>query len=243
MEDSDILARLKQKIATYKPSEATIALVRKTPILLLSGTSGAGKNSIKDELMKTGEYHYVVSHTTRQPRENDGVMERDGVEYHFITLEEAERMLDAGAYVEAKMYGPNIYGTSAAGVQHANDTGKIVIADIEVQGVGEYIALDPARKAIFILPPSYEVWQERLKKRYGATLNSAEFEQRMRTALKELKHALEMPYFHFVINDSLADVVREVHEIATGVESRQEAAHARDLAQSLCDHLELAGIA
>ena len=79
-------------------------------------------------------------------------------------------------------------------------------------------------------------------KRYGDTLNPAEFEQRMRTALKELKRALDMPYFHFVINDSLADVVREVHAIATGSEDMQEATHARELAQSLCDHLESAGI-
>lgn len=188
--------------------------------------------------MKTGKYYYVISHTTRPPRENDGVLERDGVEYHFINLDTAEHMLDEGAYVEAKMYGTNIYGTSAAEVQLAHDTGKVVIADIEVQGVGEYIALDPTRKAIFILPPTYEIWQERLKNRYGSTLNPAEFDQRMRTALRELEHALQMPYFHFVINDSLTEAVTEIDEIATGTEHPEEAAHARKVAQDILDNLK-----
>ena len=237
MEPTDTAARLTQKLASYKPSDETIALVRNTPILLLCGTSGAGKNSIKDELMKTGNYHYIVSHTTRPPRANDGVMERDGIEYHFITHEEAERMLDAGAYVEAKLYGTNIYGTSAAEVQYAHDTGKTVIADIEVQGVGEYIALKPGMKAIFIVPPNYDVWQERLKKRYGDTLNPIELEQRMQTALRELRHALEVPYFHFVVNDSLADAVTEIDEVARDTETAQEAEHARSVATEICRRL------
>lgn len=232
--------RLKQKIALYKPSDETIALVQDTPILLLVGISGAGKDSIAKELFKLPAYHPIVSHTTRKPRVNDGVLERDGREYHFITLKQSERMLDGGAYIEAAVYGGNIYGTSAVEVGAAHNAHKIATTDLEVQGVAHYMAMSQNVKAVFIVPPSYDVWQERFSKRYGATLTPAEMRRRMKTALHELEHALQVPYFHFVVNDSLHDAVVEVDEIATGSETRQEAARARLAAAEICRRLQSA---
>jgi guanylate kinase len=155
-------AVLKQKLDQYKPSAATIELVKNTPITMLVGVSGAGKNSISDRLLKTGHYHWIISHTTRQPRENQGVAEQNGREYHFINFAQAEDMLDSGAYVEAKWYGGNIYGTSAAEIQAAHDEGKVALGDVEVQGVAEYMSISDNICAIFVVPPSYEAWRERL---------------------------------------------------------------------------------
>src|ERR1039458_2227628 len=87
-------ASLAAKLAAYKPAAATTELIRSTPILLLVGPTGAGKDSLKDKLLATGQYHHIVSHTTRPPRINHGIVEQDGREYHFIDMATAEKMLD-----------------------------------------------------------------------------------------------------------------------------------------------------
>lgn len=231
---------LERKLTQYHPSAATIELIRQTPIVLLVGVSGAGKDSIKHQLLETDQYHHIVSHTTRQPRENKGIMEQDGREYHFIDLSEAERMLDSGAFVEAKMYSGNIYGTSAAEIQAARDDGKIALTDIEVQGVREYEALRANVKAIFVLPPSYEVWQERLKNRYKESdISPTDITRRMQTAGDELNEALNKDYFDFVINDDLDEAVKVVDAIAhnSPAAANEDTAPARALARRLLDQL------
>lgn len=209
-------ARLTQKISAYQPSEETVHIVRTTPKLFLVGISGAGKDTIMHELLKSGQYYPIVSHTTRQPRVNNGVAEREGVEYHFITIDEAEHMLDHGAYVEATLYGGHVYGTSAAALKTAHVSGKVAITDIEVQGMAAYRAIDPATHAVFIVPPSYKEWQQRLLKRYGSLVDKEDYNKRMARARDELAYALEVPHFLFVINDNLAETVREVSRIAHG---------------------------
>src|ERR1700694_1851350 len=111
-------------IEHYKPSQSVINTVIHTKILLLVGISGAGKDTVINQLLQTGSYHYIVSHTTRAPRTNHGLLEQDGVEYHFITFKQAEEMLKQQAFVEAKRYGNNLYGTSAAEIQAAHDSGQ-----------------------------------------------------------------------------------------------------------------------
>jgi guanylate kinase len=174
----DIHSRIVDKLAGYQPSKSVISLVKKTPILFVVGFTGAGKDALKDILLTTGKYHHIVSHTTRAPRLNQGVMEVDGNEYHFIDIETAEAMLDKGNFVEAKLYSANIYGTSASEIQAAHDNHKIALTDIEVQGISEYKAIDPSIKAVFVLPPSFEIWQQRLTKRYGKDLNPDDYKRR-----------------------------------------------------------------
>ncbi|HEY5152503.1 MAG TPA: hypothetical protein VII55_00865, partial [Candidatus Saccharimonadales bacterium] len=134
---------LARKLSAYRPAQSTAELIKKTPILLLVGPTGAGKDSLKDKLLATGDYHHIISHTTRPPRINHGVIEQDGREYHFIDAHKAKKMLDDQALIEAKIYSGNLYGTSVAEIQAAKDEGKIAMTDIEVQGVAEYKTLDP----------------------------------------------------------------------------------------------------
>lgn len=237
MQEIPSIDALQQKLAGYKPSDETVELIRETPILLLVGVSGAGKDSIKQRLLKTGDYHHIVSHTTRRPRENKGVVERGGVDYHFIDLAKAERMLDAGEFVEAKMYSGNIYGTSVAEIQQARDDGKIAVTDIEVQGVAEYKAISASVHAVFVLPPSYEVWQQRLQSRYEGKVDAADMEKRLRTAKAELAEALSKDYYQFVINDDLETAVTVVDGIAHDTAPGQKAAKARQLAEDLMRQL------
>lgn len=234
---------IEQLVASYQPSAAAIAVVARTNIILMVGVSGAGKDTIMNHLLKTGRYHYIISHTTRPPRLNHGVMETDGIEYHFINLETAEKMLKDKAYIEANYYSGNVYGTSVAEIQRAHDEGKAAITDMEVQGVHEYMQLAPkAVKPIFILPPNYETWQQRLRKRYGNHIedHQDDLAKRMATSKSELQHALENDYFYFVINEDIDTSVQEVDTIVwsrTAATSQQKGkALAKQLLEEAAKH-------
>src|SRR4051812_20106709 len=108
---------LAANLANYEPTEQTKQLIRETPILLLVGPTGAGKDSVKDKLLESGKFHHIISHTTRPPRINHGIPEEDGVDYHFISKNEAVKLLENHEMIEAKMYSGNVYGTSAAEIQ------------------------------------------------------------------------------------------------------------------------------
>jgi guanylate kinase len=136
--DKSIDDEVVRKLATYAPADSTTELIKSTPILLLVGPTGAGKDAIKEKLLKTGRFHHIISHTTRPPRINHGVIEQNGREYHFIDQPTAIKMIDEQALIEAKVYSGNLYGTSVAEIRKAHDEGKIAMTDIEVQGVSEY---------------------------------------------------------------------------------------------------------
>jgi len=206
---------LEQLIENYRPTTETIELIQSTKIVLLVGISGAGKDTIKKQIILSPEYHDIVSHTTRAPRHNDSVAETPGIDYHFIDNDTVLHMIEDTAFIEAKYVHGTVYGTSVQEVRAAHDHQQIAITDVDVQGVDEYKQLSKAVIAIFILPPSYSVWRERLQKRYNNTEEfDAEWPKRKDSAIKELTHALEVPYYHFIINDELDRSVQVAGEIA-----------------------------
>jgi guanylate kinase len=225
-------------LENYKPNQSVIDLIKATPILLLVGPTGAGKDSLKDRLLETGEYHHIVSHTTRPPRINHGVLEQDGREYHFIDVADAQKMLEARTFVEAKIYSGNLYGTSLAEIQAAHDEGKIAVTDIEVQGVGEYKAFDEGVMAVFLLPPDFETWQARLQRRYGDVVDAADHRLRLQTALDELTQLLTTTNYTAIVNDDIEEVLAEVRAYARShtIDSKKEAA-AREVAKKLAEDI------
>lgn len=233
---------LARKLSAYQPSAATTELVKTTPILLLVGPTGAGKDSLKHKLLKTGGYHHIISHTTRPPRINHGVIEQDGREYHFINKAMAEKMLDNQALIEAKIYSGNLYGTSVAEIQAAHDEAKIAMTDIEVQGVAEYKTLDPSVMAVFLLPPDFQTWQSRLKNRYGDVVDAEDSRLRLQTALEEIEQLLNTDYYVALINDNLDVTFQQVQSItkskthSIGDDSPARAV-AKQLAQDIQAHL------
>jgi guanylate kinase len=229
---------LSRLLDTYIVPPPAADLLKKTKVVFLVGVSGAGKNTILEELLKTGKYKLVISHTTRQPRKNHGVMEKDGRDYHFVDEQEAMRMLQNNEFIEAKIYSGNIYGTSVTEVEKVYEQGKIAISDIEVQGVAEYMNASPNVTPIFILPPDFETWQQRLKVRYaGKEPDQADMQKRMDTAKKELQEALSRDYFEFVINDDLERAVSAVDEVAHGSLSVEKNDQARQIASDLLGRL------
>lgn len=205
---------LEELITNYKCPESAVDVIKNAKIALIVGISGAGKDTIKEAILKKPGYADIVSHTTRQPRMNLGVMEVPGKDYHFISEDEAKKMLEAEEFVEAKYVHGTVYGTSTAEVKRASEAG-VAITDMDVQGVAEYRAISDEVVAIFVVPPTYDVWLDRLRQRYATEEEyQAEWPKRRDSAIKELTRALELPYYHCVINDELERAVEVVAEIA-----------------------------
>ncbi len=205
---------LEEKIASYRPSQQAVAAIQNTDIALLVGITGAGKDTIKHELLKHSDFHDIISYTTRAPRENGGILERDGVDYHFIDNEKAEQMIDNGEFIEVKFVHGIVYGTTIAEVLHAGESGT-ALTDVDVQGVAEYKAVSDQVVAIFVIPPSYNEWLRRLKLRYTTNAEFLrEWPRRRESAIKELQRALELPYYHCVVNDDLHRAVTAATDIA-----------------------------
>jgi guanylate kinase len=211
--------RLKQKVAAYNPSARVLEPIRTAPLLFTVGITAAGKNALLHRLLETrpGDYSFLISHTSRAPRANHGVMERDGVEYHFVDLETMDRMLDNHEFIEAQViHNAWVSGSSIAEVKKAQEQNRISVTDIDVQGIDVYVNLGLNVKPVFILPPSYDVWMERLIRRYEGRTHQHDLVLRMQSAVREIEHALSVDHFYIVINDALDEAVEVVDDIAHG---------------------------
>lgn len=185
------------------------AVMKKGKIIVLSAPSGTGKSSIIQRLMECPELKlgFSVSATSRKPRGN----ERDGVEYYFISPEEFRRRVDAGEFVEwEEVYAGTCYGTLKSEVERVTDDGLNLIMDIDVKGgINVKKAFGDRAVTIFILPPSKEELERRLRSR-GTDADEV-IEKRLAKADFELSHA---PAFdHRVVNDDLDKAVEEVRNI------------------------------
>ena len=209
------MSKIEKLIREYQPSESVRQLIIQTKIVLLVGISGAGKDTTKQRLMQSSEFADIVSYTTRQPRQNKGIWEREGIDYNYIDEATAARLLESHAFVEAKFVHGTVYGTGVKQIQDIRDAGKIAVTDIDVQGVDEYKKLSPGVVAIFLLPPNYQEWRRRLSVRYASQEEfDREWPKRYNSAIREITHALEVPYYHFVINDDIDETARIVRAIA-----------------------------
>jgi len=227
------------RLKKYQPSSEATELIRSTRILFLVGPTGAGKDALKEKLIASGGFHHIVSHTTRPPRINHGVLEENGVDYHFISQNEALSMLDNKDFIEAKIFSGNLYGTSLAEIKKARDEGHVAVTDIEIQGVAEYMALDPSILAVFLLPPSFKIWQERLKKRYGDVVDAHDHMIRLHTALNEINELLTHNYYTPVVNEELNETYNKIlNIIETKTIDASDRRRALEVARELAKDIE-----
>lgn len=229
---------LEKSVQDYRMSDATVELVRSTRLLLVAGIVGGGKNTVINELLKSDNYHEIVSHTTRAPRINHGVAEQEGTHYHFIDTEQAQKLLADEAFVEAKYVHGNVYGTSADELRKAHDNNKIAITDIDIHGVMEYLTIKPDTHAIFLLPPSVETWLKRLERRYGnLDDHQEEIHKRFTTAYQEITHIQQDKRFVIVINDDLETTVERIEQVVAG-ETEKSSEYADVVTEHLLSFLE-----
>ena len=180
----------------------------KGKLLVLSGPSGAGKGTVIGELMRRrSDVCFSVSATTRDPRPG----EVDGVNYFFVTKDKFRQMIEEGQMLEYAQYVSNYYGTPRAYVEEKLNAGMNVVLDIEVQGAQQVIAAAPEAIPVFLVPPSLEILEQRLRNRKTET--EEQIQGRLQTARKEYKQADF--YRYIVINDTVEEAVNELNAILT----------------------------
>lgn len=227
------IAEFRGALSNYHLSQAALQTLSQTKLVLLVAPTSSGRNTIIRELLKTGDYYFIVSDTTRKPRSNDGVLEETGREYWFRSEAEVLEDIKAGKFLEAAIiHNQQVSGISIRELQKAAAANKIAITDAEIVGVENAVKLKHDTIPIFVLPPSFEEWQRRLKHR-GA-MEPAEYQRRMASACAEFEHALQRNYYRFVINDTIEHAAEQITAITKLDHNDMELqAQARSLAERL----------
>lgn len=172
-------------------------------LLVVSAPSGCGKDTIIAEVLKKFDDAFLsVSMTTRPMRPG----EAEGVNYYFVSQREFEEKIDCGEMLEYARYGSNYYGTPAGPVRKLLEEGKTVVLIIEVQGAGNVKRMFPDACNIFIIPPSFEILEKRLRGR--GTDDDESIIKRLDIAKDELARAVEFDYI--VENDVLEEAVEDI---------------------------------
>lgn len=230
------LEEFKKILSDYRVSDTGRNILKRTKLVLLVAPSSTGRNTLVRELQKTDDYHFIISDTTRRPRMNDGVREKNGREYWFRSEKDMLSDLKNGLFLEAAIiHNQQVSGISIRELEQAQVELKTAITDIEVVGVHNIVEAKPDAIALFVLPPSFEEWQRRITGR-GA-MNRHEYLRRMQSAERELKAALSQPYFVFVINDNIKDAVDRIHQIVKdGIINGEEQQKSRTLAKQLYEN-------
>ncbi len=179
-------------------------------LFIISAPSGSGKSTLVTQLRSLVEgLDFSVSYTTRPPRGS----EINGREYHFVERGKFERMIAADEFLEwAEVFG-NYYGTALNALNHARAEGKDLLLDIDVQGAVQVMRRLPAAISIFILPPSPQVLEMRLRNRSEAENMTSEIviERRLSQARQELLKIWN--YRYALVNDVLDQAVAELRAI------------------------------
>ena len=179
-------------------------------LFIISAPSGSGKSTLVNEVRRLVEgLDFSISYTTREPRGS----EEDGREYHFTTRDTFKAMIDRGEFLEwAEVFG-NFYGTALSALDHARSAGRDLLLDIDVQGALQVMTKMPEAVSIFILPPSPQVLERRLRNRSqaeGVTQESV-IERRLSQARLELQNLHR--YKYALVNDDLDTAASEMRGI------------------------------
>ena len=182
-------------------------------VIVVSAPSGAGKTTVLARVLRDlGGIRFSVSHTTRAPRG----AERDGVEYHFVDRKAFGRLRDEGALLEwAEVHG-NLYGTGKAEIERASAAGVDILLDLDVQGAAQVRRRVEDAVTVFILPPSYDVLEARLRGR--GQDDEAAIGRRLAAAGREIDAFEQFDYA--IVNEDLDASVEELKSIVRAARCR-----------------------
>lgn len=179
--------------------------MKKGKLIVISGASGVGKGTVLGIMMeKRKDLSFSVSATTRPPRPG----EIDGVHYYFITREKFEAMIAAGEFLEYDAHAANYYGTPRAQAEEKQSRGPVLL-DIEPKGAKQVKEKAPDAVLIFIMPPSVQELERRLRGR-GDT-SEEQIQMRMERATWEMEQRVW--YDHVVVNDDPERCAQEILKI------------------------------
>jgi guanylate kinase len=184
-------------------------------LVVLSGPSGVGKDAVLAKMKKSGRpFHYVVTATTRPKRAG----EKNGVDYHFLSRKEFQQMINKHQFLEwANVYG-NYYGVPKDEITSALSKGVDAIVRVDIQGAASIKKILPHAVFIFLVPPSVEELEKRLRKRQSES--SADLALRLERAKGEMK---SLPLFDYVITsrqNKLDEVVSQIDAIVAAEKRR-----------------------
>lgn len=183
-------------------------------LYVVSAPSGAGKTSLVRALLKADpELRLSVSYTTRAPRPG----EIDGEHYHFVDSATFDRMIEQGAFVEYARVFDNAYGTAEATLREVLEGGQDLLLEIDWQGARQVRERLPEAVSIFIMPPSLQALEERLRGRGQDA--EAVIARRMAQAKDELAHHDE--YDYLIVNDDFDQALRDLKVVLTAERLRQ----------------------
>lgn len=175
-------------------------------LFVISGSSGVGKGTvIKEFLNKHSDFKLSVSCTTRQPREG----EVHGKNYFFLSREEFLKRVENNEFLEWAEFSGNIYGTQKAYVEEKLALGKNMILEIDTKGALNVKKIMPEAILIFILPPSFEELEARLRGRHTETEEA--IQKRLESTKLEMENSKQFDYQ--VVNDSIENAVKSLEEI------------------------------
>jgi guanylate kinase len=178
-------------------------------LFVIAAPSGAGKTSLVRALIeRMPELRFSISYTTRSKRET----EQHGRDYFFVTRNEFDRMVANNEFLEHAQVFDNAYGTSRAQVDQLLAAGENVLLEIDWQGARQVRAAMPECRTIFILPPSREALEHRLRGR--ATDSDEVIARRLRDSIADMSHWDEFDYV--VINDDFTRATADLQAISRG---------------------------
>jgi guanylate kinase len=189
--------------------------VRRGMLVVISSPSGAGKTTLARRLGERHNLHFSVSYTTRPPRPG----EKNGEDYHFVSNDQFSRMIEQQEFAEWAPVQGNRYGTAIKTVDQAIEQGKDTLFDIDYQGGRQLRQKWPKDSVLcFILPPSVEELERRLRQR--ATDSEETISRRLAVAHKELFHYTD--YDYLVVNDQLEKAFDELRSIYIAERCKRE---------------------
>ena len=178
-------------------------------LIVLAAPSGAGKTTLVHELLsREPELEFSISYTTRSPRQN----ETNGEDYFFVGKNEFDQMRDHGNFLEYAEVFDNWYGTSEEYVQSRIDAGYSILLEIDWQGAQQIRKRRPDALTVFIMPPSCEELERRLRGRQTDT--EEVIQRRLRGALSDMGHWHEFDFV--VINENLDQAAAQLAAIVNG---------------------------
>ena len=174
-------------------------------LFVVSGPSGVGKDTVMGRLRADHpEFEKTVSATTRAPRAG----EAEGVNYYYRSEEAFRQMVESGEILESNFYNGAYYGTLKAEVEKRMAAGKVMLLNIDVHGAASIKRLYPGSTIIFLLPPSWEVLEARLRGR--GTDDEASIRRRLDIAREELSHAEEFDLQ--IVNDTVEQAAAALYD-------------------------------